>query len=433
MDFSRRLNHPYLVGVYLAINAVRDACLLVDGPGCAFTKACRIYGKHDWNSTLLSCVGDHRVQFTGTTVQSIVLGAEKEFRANLLEMLSRESDAGVFLAATFPFCSIVGTQYDLILREAALQESRPLMYIAGRSFESDWLDGYAEVLATIASSMAVPPQRGPTEDVAVVGYLMDRLEWEHQGNVRELRRILKALGLNPVSFWLSGETYEDMLKAGSAGTILSLPYGRQAAAEIARRTGASLIETDLPLGLEGTQRWIRQVAGGTGREDRGEAFIERELGDVVPKLEWVVPSALLNRKFAFAGDAHLFAGFSEMVEGLGGRVIAAFLTNRSNGEETPPGSSPFYRRVVKYEPREAVLMACWKDIEKETDLLVANTFALEILRPTVPSIEFGFPSYFTHFIKEEPFMGFRGSLGFIQQMVNALNSRYVIARPGMRS
>lgn len=57
------LSFPYNLGVLLALNAVSDAYLVLDGPGCSFYRGMMIHGRHDWSSTLLSADGWHRFQF----------------------------------------------------------------------------------------------------------------------------------------------------------------------------------------------------------------------------------------------------------------------------------------------------------------------------------------------------------------------------------
>ena len=53
-DFSMRVAYPYLLGVYLGVNALRDAFLVVEGPDCSYMKTQYIQGNHDWLSTLSS-------------------------------------------------------------------------------------------------------------------------------------------------------------------------------------------------------------------------------------------------------------------------------------------------------------------------------------------------------------------------------------------
>lgn len=86
--FARRCTFPYLHGVYLAVNAIPDACLLVDAPACAFQKAEQIFGTHDLMSDLLDADSRHRVVHTSLHVSQ----RPRPRRARLIQ--TREAGGG---------------------------------------------------------------------------------------------------------------------------------------------------------------------------------------------------------------------------------------------------------------------------------------------------------------------------------------------------
>ncbi|MEK7384438.1 MAG: nitrogenase component 1, partial [Elusimicrobiota bacterium] len=313
-----RLSPPYLQGAYLALNAISDAYFLGDGPNCLFAKAEHIHGRHDLFSTLLSCRSEHRIHHTGVNVFNIAGNFEAEIAAALRRIASWPGCGAIFMGS-MPMCSIAGTDYERIMREALSAGGKPAYLIPQRlGLSGDWLDGYAAVLEVMASGMDLEGAAPRPENVAIVGYLMDRNEGEHRGNILELERMLRALGLNPVSIWLSGKPYEGLRDVRQAGTILSLPHGRKAAAVLAGRLGARLIEAELPFGLEASRRFVEQLGREFGREGAAADFIAKELDAAVPRLEWSVPHVFLHRRFAFAGDPRYAVGFAEQIEGLGG-------------------------------------------------------------------------------------------------------------------
>ncbi|MDD5630036.1 MAG: hypothetical protein PHU21_13290, partial [Elusimicrobia bacterium] len=177
-----RLNMPFLHGVYAAFNAIPDACFLGDGPSCVFSKAEQIHGRHDLFSTLLSCAGDHRIQYSGVNVFTISGNLEAELAAGLRRMAAWPH-CGVLFTGAMPMCAIAGTDYGRILREALAGARQPAFLIPRRSAVSgDWLDGYAGLLEVLAKGMDLSGARPRSDQVAVVGYLMDRNEGDHEGN-----------------------------------------------------------------------------------------------------------------------------------------------------------------------------------------------------------------------------------------------------------
>lgn len=414
-DLSARLTYPYLAGVFLAVNAVPDAFLVIDGPGCVFYRTTQIHGRHDWASTLLSCEGRHRVQFAGVDVNSIASDYEGMLR-DVVRRVAADPGAGLVLLCSLPTCTIAGTDYAAVLRSEAA--AKPAREVPSRSLSADWLEGYAEALHALASGLDLTGARPRPGNVAVVGYLMDRNEGDHRGAVAELRRMLAALGLEPGSVWLSGGSYAELERVRDASAIVSLPHGRKAASGLAGRLGVPLIEAALPVGLDGTAAWLRAVASATGRQANAEAFIEAELRRVAPRLEWVVPHLFAGRTAAYVGEPHATTALSRMAEEWGLETRKLWLTGRSPLKETPSGWPD-----ADWEPRATALRSGFSALERDgLDLLVANSDALTLLQPRCRSLELGFPSIGRHALRDEPWLGFEGCLALADRFAAALGA-----------
>jgi len=413
-----RVNIPYLQGAYLALNAVPDAYFLGDGPSCLFDKAAHIHGRHDLFSTLLSCDSAHRIQFTGVNVFNIAGNFEAEIAA-LARRMADSPRCGVFFMGSMPMCAIAGTDYERILREALDGCGKPSAVMPSRAaIAGDWLDGYADLLESLACGLDIGGAVPRPDNAAIVGYLMDRNEGDHWGNLKELERMLRALGLNPVSTWLSGKPYEALREARHAQTIVSLPHGRKAGRLLARRLGARLIEAELPFGLEASRRFMERLGRELGREDQARQFVSRELDEVVPRLEWVVPHAFLGRRFAFSGDPHYAVCFSEQIEGLGGRMAGTLVLGAKRHLSEEQRKDLEARSQTLYEPVPSELGALWSGSGGEADLTVGGAFARRDIGAGSKWMEFGFPSEYTHFLRDEPFLGFQGALGFLGRVAN---------------
>lgn len=412
-----RLNYPATAGILLAVNAVPDAFVVEDGPGCHFYRAMAVQGRHDWASTLLSCEGHHRVQSSGVNLASIATSYEGMLRESV-ERLADQESAAVVLLSSLSMCGVAGTDYERVLKESRC--AKPVFRIPDPTLSGDWLDGYARTLEALAGGMDLAGACSREDAVAVVGYFMDRREGDHAGNVAELRRMLSALGLDCVTVWLSGERYEDLRRVRQAGTVIGLPHGRKAAAALARRLGVRLIETGLPFGLEGSSAWLRRVAGALGREERAEAFLSSELRRLAPALEWVIPRVFLNRRFVFAGDPHLLEGWMGLEAEVGMRLTGAFF---NAGPQHDAGAG---RDEVETacEPSVESLRRSWKKLQGEgAELLVASSDVLTYLRPDCARLEFGFPSVDWHCLRDVPYLGLRGCAHLLERLASALTRR----------
>jgi nitrogenase molybdenum-iron protein alpha/beta subunit len=413
-----RINIPYLQGSYLAINAIPDAYFLGDGPSCIFAKGEHIVGRHDLFSTLLSCENDHRVQHTGVNVFNIAGDCEGQIAA-ALRRVAESPGCGVVFLGSMPMCAIAGTDYERVLREALGGQRMPAFVMPRSSaISGDWLDGYAGVLEALASGMDLRGAAPKPKNVAVVGYLMDRNEGEHWGNLKEIERMLKALGLDPVSIWLSGRPYEALRAVRRAGAIISLPHARKAAAILARRLGARLIEAELPFGLEASRRFMERLGREFGREAEAGRFVAEELDAVTPKLEWVVPHSFLGRRFVFAGDPHYAVGFLEQMEGLGAEVAGLVLMGGPQHLAEAQRDDFLKRSGTIFEPLQRELNDLWNGKFQDADMVVGNGFIFREAKLGFKRMEFGFPSEFTHFLRDEPFLGFPGALAFLARVSN---------------
>ncbi|MBI4678953.1 MAG: hypothetical protein HY748_15345 [Elusimicrobia bacterium] len=280
----------------------------------------------------------------------------------------------------------------------------------------DWLDGYAAALKALAAQMDLGGAAPKAGNVALVGYLMDRNEGDHLGNVRELERMLAALGLKAVSVWLSGRPYESLAEARHAAAVVSLPHGREAGRVLAKRLGVKLVEAELPFGLDRTRRFMERLGKEFGKQKEAADFIKQELDEIVPRLEWSVPHAFLNRRFAFAGDPHYGPAFAELIAELGGVMAGMLLTAGPHHLAKAQREALEKSQTAWFEPEAKAVRKRWNDkFWSGVDLLVATTQLLEIVKPATGWLEMGYPSYLTHAPLEDPFLGFQGCLGFLSK------------------
>lgn len=441
--WSLRNAQPYSVGLLLATGAVRDARLFMDSPRCAYLKVPFVQGNHDWRSTLAVPGELPRVTTSAVSPLAVIRGREDEIEAELATLAARDDTAAVLFAA-MPMALVTAVDAERLCRVVAERHATPVVCVPGRRIGSDWLVGYAEAMEALARGLPLRPAPAPGR-VAVVGYLHDRNEGDHRGNHAELRRIVRGLGLELVSTWFDGGPVRDLARVAEAGTIVSLPYGRAAARRLARRTGAKLVQADLPFGLPATLRLVHDLAAATGRAAAARAFVAAELAAAAPPLEAAIQLALVHRRVAYVGDPHLLVGFLETARLLGCRVPFAAVTNEARHRKELDGPAPDALRAALPAPERARL-GCGDDgarvvtapaellvfprrseltrrlrealANEEMDAVVAHGDAA--LPEGLAGVELGFPSYSRHALLDRPFLGFRGALAFAEDLAVAL-------------
>ncbi len=414
--FQKPFALPYQLGVYLAVNAVSDACLVVDGSDCVMPKADFLAGNHDLRSTLLAPDGAHRVlcSMTGPLPQDE--NHERKL-AGLLGEVAASGRFGAVLVTGLPFLKLAGVDYEGVA--AGVRAAAPVADVPARSLEADWLEGYDLALEALARALPEPDRRKKRAGrprVALAGYLYDRGERDHLANLAELRRLLVLAGVEPVCVFPSGGNFRELSAALTADLVVSLPYGRRAAARLAARSGARLLETGLPLGFKGTSAWlaaVRRAVGLKGGFPAELAALERAAAlETAPALD-----ALAHRNVVFAGDPYLFSAFSSFSAELRLRPRAALLCARARPLAAGlPGT-------LLFSPGTAEAAAAVRRLSgyAAPHLAVGNSFAVtEKFFPGLPFVELGFPSYGHHCLGDEPFLGYAGARTLAGRLVNAL-------------
>ncbi len=424
-DHSLLLHPAYLDGVFLAVNAIPDVALVVDSPGCVLMKAGRLQGNHDRNADLLNTIRP-RIFHSQAEIEALMAGDDGGLRGAIRSACETPGISAVLVTGSAT-SSLVGRE----LLPAGLRETAktPLWEVSSRELYGDWLDGYDLTLQSIAKNMEFGDIRKEKAAVALVGHLMDRNEADGRSDVRELERMLRAVGLDPVSVWGSGRDLEHLKQAARAETVLSLPFGRKAAKTLAKRTGARLLERNLPLGIEATGRFLQGLTEVTESKAEIEAFLYAERRRILPMLTHAVESAIEDRRFFFAGAPAILAELVEFTQYFGGTVAGCLCTAAVGPKEEKRLKSlgiPIHER-----PTEKTTTALFDEARREVGSFIClgdgiiGGIAGKL--GGIP-IEIGYPSFLTHFLRSSPILGFEGVLNLAERISNAVGQARLMDR-----
>ena len=415
-EYGVKFSYPRILGAYLAVNAVPDIWMMVDAPDCATMRAEMIYDNHDWNSTVLAEDGRHRIACTSVGPDSVATDRREVLAAHMERLAVQEGR--YLLVYPAPAVALVGIDYRAIFDRVKDRVSMKLMMLSQTESLGDWVSGYEAVVDELARTVELPAVSPRENGVAVVGYFWDRNEADHGANVAELGRLLEGLGLSLESVWLSGEPTAELADMARASTIISLPYAGAAAATLAARTGAQVVETGLPVGLEGTVTWLEAVAAATGRTQAAAGFINREAARHYEMLAKPALRYFRNRDFLVCTEGHLAVAVADMVRELGGlvRLVAC----SGSAPDYDPG--PFGEVLAGPEVRSLGFRI--KEIAEASSLvpvIICNEQAVSTTRSLpIAGVFLGFQSPGMHHLFDAPFMGFRGAVSLVDRIVNAI-------------
>lgn len=412
----------YLDGVSLAVNAVSDASLVIDCASCGEDRAGSVGVNHDMMSTLTRADGHHRVQYTNLDANDYVMGTERKLDRRVREMVGARG-CSVVLVVQSSAIQLIGVDAGPLAELLEAELEVPVCVIPTGPPSKDWLDGYEAALLALARKIPLPVHNAPRKGVALVGYLMDRLEQDHMANLAEMKRMLGGLSLDVASTWLDGGAYARLADVSSAEFIVVLPHGTQAATQLTDRLGCGSVATDLPIGLEGTSVWLREIARHCGCQDRAEAFIRAELDMLVPRLEGVVRRSLAGRCVAIAAEPSLARGLALFLRELGMRVPLVALHARSDAAARRPVESSDETRLV-VDPGFVELEARFAGMHRDgaLDLVIGSGKVRDACRSLpIPFLEIGYPCQVRHALFDAPWMGFRGAAWSVDAVLNLLS------------
>jgi nitrogenase molybdenum-iron protein alpha/beta subunit len=190
--------------------------------------------------------------------------------------------------------------------------------------------------------------------------------------------------------------------------VLSFPHGREAARTVAEKLGVPCVECGVPLGLQGTARWLAALAEATDRVAAARGFVEKELARAVPRVEWAVSHALEGARVGLCVDPVYLGPLADLVAETGGSVVLAIGTA---GEEAMARLGPWDGLPVPVHGPVT---------ENGLDELLDAADPIEVLvgghRRWPEAVEVGYPSFLEHAIADRPFLGFEGCLALVHRL-----------------
>lgn len=282
----KSMDYGQLTGLALACHAIPDAFLLMHvGVGCK-NKATAHLMIHDWAEH-----GNIREAWTEVSDGDLILSAS-ERAAPYLRSWYKRMEPAVMVITSVTFIDLAGEDLIDHVERASKDLPCPIWYVKTPGYDPDLYLGYAKLVLEVARQLPWADTPAKPGVVSVIGYLFDRYEGDHEGNLSQIKGLIKLAGLTPGPCLLSGEPMATLEQAASSEILVQWPYLRPVARKLRKLARQrTLVDTDLPMGLGGTRRWVRQIAEAAGtaspaldrRLDAREDYVRRQIAHLLDR------------------------------------------------------------------------------------------------------------------------------------------------------
>lgn len=432
-DFALKSNHlAKMTGVAVAAHAIGDAYMLMhSGVGCKYKAAAQV-ARHDWVQH-----PNRKEGWTEVSEGSLIQGASGRIGPYARQWYDRRH-YGVLLVASAYFIELTGD--DLAAKVADVEANLPVpaIFVNTVAPNGGLFDGYSTVMLEVAERQPwSAPWKAPRA-ISFAGFFFHRYEADQKADVAAVRALAKVAGLEDGPILFSGQDYGDLSRAHESRFVGLLPYTAPHTRKFQElMQGRELIPLDLPIGMGGTARFVRELASRSGApSDKVEAWIGKQVDGTRAAISQV--AGFRGLRVALLADTPLAIGLASMLREMGlDLAMVGLRDDLFGGEEgfragmahvgaeingdTLVVPNPSLRRiradVLDRIDREDVHLVIGSSIDLD---LFLHARGARGARRWVPLVETGFPSVHQHATVPMPTFGFPGVLSWAQRLTDAV-------------
>lgn len=285
------------------LQAVRDSVSIVHGPvGCAASIPCvNIFNR--LGQILRGQFPPHNNPWFSTNLsqEETIHGGETNLKEAIVAAEQRYSPQAIFV---FTSCvsGIIGDDIDRIISQIQPQIRGALVPVHCEGFRSKvWATGYDSAFYALLKYLVEPPRQRRNGLINVINPLS-------VGRVDEIERLFSFLGIK-ANFIPSFSTVEQLRHCSEASASISIcpTYSEYLSRGLEERFGIPYVESVMPIGLENTARWLRELAVIVGKEKEAETLIHEELNQVEPQVRDLRDKLAGKRVYISGGQSRAVA------------------------------------------------------------------------------------------------------------------------------
>lgn len=436
-----RTDHPdSLMGAILAIEGIRDAVVVLNGPtGCKvfygwlsdqqYPRADHLSIARDFREFFF---GQSRIPCTYLDEQDYVFGASEKL-ARILPAVAGSGEHALIAIVNSPGAALIGDDLQRFLRGAkpAVATMAPTIATETPGFSEDMAAGFQRALQgameTLAPPLAAPWRPARPRTINLLGLSIYHQHW--QGSLVHLTEFLRLMGIEVLAAPGAGSSVAEIERIAEAecNIVIHQEYADTLAPWIESRYGTPSLfpSAGAPVGFDATEEWLREVAGALSldpapalsrvREDRGIAFahlnrFQRHTG--LPK----------GAAFALAADASVAAPLLRWLHGYLGMAPTGVRIDSGAGTPLAAGVHEYLSEAGCPDAWEADLATDFPDLVLASGVEVARLVGGSQARAGIGIAQ---PAGARIDVVPKALLGSRGSLFLLEWILDALHEHLV--------
>jgi nitrogenase molybdenum-iron protein alpha/beta subunit len=432
--FSENITPDSFSGALFAIEGIKDACTILNGPtGCKFYHSAisdsqfpRESGRNPLIFRGEFYFGMPRIPATYLDGNDYVFSSREKLERLL--RIAAEQDCGLIAVVNSPGAALIGDDLDGFLERTVRDIPRFALETAG--FSGSFGEGYQKALSKAMDALGKPA--GPRLEKTVNLLGLGIYQKYYEGNYHALKRLLGLCGIEVLAAPGAGDSAASFARLGQAALNVAVypEYGTVLAEKLMADYGTPALaaEDGPPAGFDAAETFIRQVCAALdadstpalARIEAARARAYRSLARFTTMLGF--PKGAL---FSIKAEASTAYALTRWLSSYLGMIPAAISLN---DEEYVGIENPFVTRLKTYLAsirRSGALTSHVTGTTCHIFLGDGNTIAaLRLEEQRFCGIEIAMPSLSYIDITEKALLGDEGALFLLEQILNGL--RYVM-------
>lgn len=411
-----------LTGAIFALEGISDGVVFLNGPtGCKFyhgaTSAAQmlhvekedIYPEY-WY------FGQSRVPCTFIDKRDYVYGSCEKLKEGI-KYLDEHNDLKMLAIVNAPGASLIGDDIKKIVREVLPNTPCVVLQTLGYSLNKAY--GYKLAMKETINVLCDKSKEIKENTVNILGISI--FEKYHEGDILELKRLLKLCGITVNCTLSSYCTVEEIKNLSSAklNIVLHKDTGEEIGKVLKEKFDTPYICPDLPLGFKETEKWIKEICEHMKLDPSPcleEIFKSRARAYWYIKRINTITGVPTGATYAIEGTFETVYAYCHFFSEYFGMIV--------NGIRILDEENTEYKKecldYLKSIDRESAI----KNTDlKDCDLVFASGITLARLKAegqTPSCIEISLPSIGYEDILPKTFLGIYGALFLTEKILNAL-------------